>query len=487
MKPPAEFPGRRLICLSAIVLFACSVRFYKIDLPIMDFHAPRQIQTAEITRNLYRASHNVFYPQVGFLGPEPRPFILEFPLYNAVVALLYGVTGGVDESLGRVTSILCWMVAGFFLYAIAKRFFNPETALAALFFFHLSRLGILASRSFQPEAMMTMLALGSFYFFDRWVEEDRKSLVVCAGILGGLALLVKLPIIHIALPMAYLLALRKERLKRRALWAVVGAVMIAVYLWYWHAARVGSTMRAEIGGNWTLENWFQPSLLASREFYDRLYVTWRSVVLGSIGFALFLLGILMRVGDRRRMVFHVWLGAVILYMLFFNYHAMTHLYYHVPAIAVGSVFAARAFSAIPAFTEPLMTRGWVLQSLVAVAVIVTTMEYAAQHAYRIPPEMSRIQEAARAASDIAGPDDVIVTQNLMVNYWADRRGWWISPLDKDPISRLEEFRSRGARLFVKYDPEAFPQQRDLSQHVRTLYPSLKETPEYAIFDLGSQQ
>lgn len=87
-----------------------ALRLLRLDLPILEFYGERQIQTAEITRNLWREGFGGFlFPHVYWQGREAVYFVLEFPLYNALVASLYALTGGVREVLGRLVSIAAWV------------------------------------------------------------------------------------------------------------------------------------------------------------------------------------------------------------------------------------------------------------------------------------------------------------------------------------------------------------------------------------------
>ena len=133
------------------VLAGILIRLINIDLPILEGANTRQIQTASITRNLLANGFDFLHPQVNFL-PEPRYSILEPPLYNTLVALLY-LPFGVHEYLGRLVSILSFAGTCYFIYRIASVHVNASAARAAVLAFSLFPLSIIFTRAFQPDPM----------------------------------------------------------------------------------------------------------------------------------------------------------------------------------------------------------------------------------------------------------------------------------------------------------------------------------------------
>ena len=64
-----------------IILIGLTIRLWKIDIPLLEFNPSRQIQTAEITRNLYREGFKVLTPSVHYLGPGPGLSSILFSVY----------------------------------------------------------------------------------------------------------------------------------------------------------------------------------------------------------------------------------------------------------------------------------------------------------------------------------------------------------------------------------------------------------------------
>ena len=90
------------LCL--IIIMAFSVRLYRIDNPIADWHSWRQADTAAVARNFYKDGYNPFVPKYDDMSgvaefpianPERYRFV-EFPIYNSLVYFVYLINGGVD-------------------------------------------------------------------------------------------------------------------------------------------------------------------------------------------------------------------------------------------------------------------------------------------------------------------------------------------------------------------------------------------------------
>lgn len=116
------FKNNWILCI--ILFFAFFIRFYHITYPITDVFAFRQTQTASVIRNFYREGINLFYPKVDSLG-QPGYLVLEFPLYQAIVALLYHLFSP-DILYARITSIFFGFLSAILLYKITLELLNKK-------------------------------------------------------------------------------------------------------------------------------------------------------------------------------------------------------------------------------------------------------------------------------------------------------------------------------------------------------------------------
>src|SRR3989338_11448923 len=83
------------LAVFAIISMGLAVRLYRTNQPLLEFFPPRQTQTAEITRNIYKNGWPDFWPPKVryFTDGEPIPYVLEFPLYNGIIIIPYHLFG----------------------------------------------------------------------------------------------------------------------------------------------------------------------------------------------------------------------------------------------------------------------------------------------------------------------------------------------------------------------------------------------------------
>ena len=105
-----------------LVVLTFTVRLYKIDNPVADWHSWRQADTAAVARNFVKADFNLLFPQsdsflalneYGLENPN-RWFINEFPFYNAIVAVVYQ-NFGINVMFARLVSVACTYLRGVYL------------------------------------------------------------------------------------------------------------------------------------------------------------------------------------------------------------------------------------------------------------------------------------------------------------------------------------------------------------------------------------
>ncbi|MFH2019686.1 MAG: hypothetical protein ABII80_03680, partial [bacterium] len=85
------------VFLIVIVLISTYLRTYRLNTPLGDWHSWRQADTAAVARNFAKDKFDLLFPQSDSLfalngldleNPN-RYFLNEFPLYNAIVSIIY--------------------------------------------------------------------------------------------------------------------------------------------------------------------------------------------------------------------------------------------------------------------------------------------------------------------------------------------------------------------------------------------------------------
>lgn len=134
-----------------LLSLALAVRLYNINSPIIGTHSWRQSDTAAMSRNFYTNGLNFFNPQVDW-GGLSGSCETEFPIYSYIVALLYKIFG-VHDFLGRLFSVICFMIAIYFLYRLLLNYFDRNVAFWSCLAYSSLPLNIYYSRTFQPESI----------------------------------------------------------------------------------------------------------------------------------------------------------------------------------------------------------------------------------------------------------------------------------------------------------------------------------------------
>jgi 4-amino-4-deoxy-L-arabinose transferase-like glycosyltransferase len=268
---------------------------------------------------------------------EPR-------LLERMVAFGYLLLGSEQLWVVRLYDALFWVVGAIFLFKLARRITSPGAALASLGAFAVIPLGVLAGRTFQPEPLMIMMIIVAAYGFYRWSEAHDLRWALLSGILGGLAILVK---VVAAFPVLSILAalLLYEWGWKRALhdfqvWLV--GIIIALVPALYYIFQIGGRSSGYFSF-WTVG-------FASMLFKPSFYLAWLDNLHNLYGLSLILFGLIgmfLLPGRGRALAAGWWFGHF-LYGCFFPYQITTHDYYNFPLVPVISLsFAGLAFVLLP--------------------------------------------------------------------------------------------------------------------------------------------
>lgn len=487
-----------------ILVVGLSLRLYKLDLPLLEFYPSRQIQTAEVTRNLYREGFAVLTPTVHYLGPQNNLFLVEFPLYNLAVASLYWLGGGVDETFGRLFSILGFVISFILLYKLAREYVGKVGTVTALFFYSFSPLSILISRSFQPDQWMMTLSLSAIYFLHLFLKRKIRAFFFLSAGLASLSILLKIPsFIFTVIPAVYLLKKEEDFSKNAPIYFMVAT--IPMLFWYIYAiwvSRAGNVL----GANTQISNWFGFEIFINPTYWSNIFGFEMNLVLLPVGMVLFLFGLAVKNGIKSQFLY-VWLAMVILYFLIFNKHNMTHEYYHLPLLPIAAIFigigAQKIFEATKNFVVP---KSW-LFVVIGLFLLVLMLPPTLARAYKPLDRFKFVPEVATLIQEMTKPADLVVGSmdaGPTLVYYADRVGWtfevnreeqarqfaFYGTQDKivaDPTRELETLRAEGAVIFASGNKDQFLQNRDFSQYMYKNFEVLSENENYIIIDLRQRK
>jgi len=345
MSQPTFFSSRaaRVAALLFLFITAFAIRLYDLTDPPLDFHPTRQLLSAVKARALYFKTQPDGYStqqlETGIrqarLKAQVEPEILE-----TIVAYTYRYTG---EQLwvARIYSSLFWIIGGVFLFLFVRKLISFDAAIFSTAYYLFFPYAIIASRSFQPDPLMVMMIIAFWWAFARWVDNvpgpASKSWIaaILAGILGGLAILIKFSAAFFVIGAALGLALSRltwrELFRNGQVWAmaIIGVLPGATYLINGLQGNLGDQFQGR----------FVPALLVN----PFNYLQWMTKVDLAVGGFFVMLGLLgfFLAPDRRfrSLLFGLW-GAYLIYGLYFDYHSATHDYYQLPLIPIVAVSLA---------------------------------------------------------------------------------------------------------------------------------------------------
>jgi uncharacterized membrane protein len=506
MSQPSFFSSRAVRTAALLLLFltALAIRLYDLTEPPLDFHPTRQLLSAIKARALYFKTQpdeiSAEKLETGIrqakLKAQVEPVILE-----RLVAYTYRFTG---EQLwvARIYSSLFWLIGGVFLFLLVRDLLSFDAAFFSTAYYLLFPYAIIASRSFQPDPLMVMLILGFWWAFARWMTVtdlpspkhrwDAVMAALLAGILGGLAILIKFSAAFFVVGAALGLALSRlswrELFRNGQVWmmAVLGALPGLIHLI--NGIFIEGGLGSQFSGR------FVPGLLLNPFNYLQWMVK-ADMAAGGLFIMLALLGFFLA-NDKKMRSFMLGLwGAYLLYSLFFNYHVATHDYYHLPFIPVVAVslgpFGGWFFARLAESTVRGYERSAALVILVLGLVMVVWNVRNQMKAVDYRPEAEMWAEIGELIED---KSVIALTQNYgsQLEYW----GWrtvptW--PYTGDPV--YAKIRGNDAffeRLFADYssrkeyflvtDFKEFDQQVELRERLYE-YPIYMEGNGFLIFDL----
>jgi hypothetical protein len=457
----------------AVVLalsLAAALRVPSLDQPLLEHHWFRQTQTAYTARLFYEQGVSFLHPKLPVLGP-PFEVPFEFPLFQALATVPMHLGAPADRAL-RLTSLLCFLATGCFLWGMLRRLAGGGPALASLVFFLFSPFALVWSRASMIEYLATAGAVGYVWAGTSWRDHPRPWLWGATMLAGLVAMLVKLTTgLFWLLPFAAYVSAQDERgtrgwirVRTRPGYAALLVIPVAsALLWTWHADAIKAASPAT---SWltsqALQAWNFGTLPQRLELAPWLGVAARvEETLVGTPFLLLVPAAMVGVVRSRQ---SLWWGAVALaavlpVAVFFNLYVV-HDYYLAaitPALA--------AFLGLGAATV------WEYQSRRSYRVLLTLAALSAAALwgvqsrgywtpiYQSVSDPSHALPLARELSASSRPDDLVVVAGRDwspdVLYYARRSGLMLAPslVRPDLVGLLP---SDPYRIMASFNPHVDP-------------------------------
>ena len=480
---------RDILWLAGILVIGALLRFNNITQPFTDAFSWRQASTAMMASNFYHRSWNIFYPEVSWTGASLGYQGREFQTVSYIAALLYTVTGEHD-CVGRTVAALFGVWGIFALYQLVRRVWDEEHGLLSAAVLALLPSSVFIDRSFLPDPAMVALMTTSVWMLVAYLQTDRLTFLVLAGITGTGGLLTKLPGLVVSFAMIYAtltILQAREKLNQRKL-AVISIVailsvlpVIAYYVWALHLGRAYPPYHVAGDGNWLwnqgLRRWLDQRYFLPRlsPIFNHWLWTPPVIVLVMLGIIFPFLG--LRPGEnsgefesrgnispKAPWLFHWWLfGAVPCYLIAAK-ELVSNVWNFEIINPAAAALASHAVITIALFTTkitPAFIRSLLKATIVAVS-LATIAVFGARLLERLYyPYSKQSYELGLALREASHPRDLVVTipnnlGNPIAIYYSRRRGWPFPPPtpvrdiielprdDSESIQMFEQLRIQGA-------------------------------------------
>jgi 4-amino-4-deoxy-L-arabinose transferase-like glycosyltransferase len=365
MKNPLPSQARTwFISLIILLILGAVLRLIDITDPPLDFQPSRQMRNSLVARDIY-------YSLLPTATSEERALAAKFassvgqyepPIIESITAFGYFIAGGETIVVARIWATFFWLLGGIALFDLMRRGSSPWAALIGLAYYLILPFSVQASRSFQPDPLMTSAFVIGVYFLYRWSEahgvqelsapqgyaptasgkpldsiKETWKWAILAAIFLGLATLVKIVIAFFvggAAVALVLFTLGKNFWKSKQVWSMAG-IMVAPALCYYILLNQGRS--TEYFFAWTVT---LLKLIASTDFYTK-WLAFMGSLFGLTIIFLSLAGALIATPRMRWLLISLWVGYV-LYGLTLPFQMYTHSYYHIqliPIIALGLAVA----------------------------------------------------------------------------------------------------------------------------------------------------
>ncbi len=462
--------------LGLILLFALSLRLYRINNPVADWHAFRQADTASVTREYIKADkidllrphyQDVSNIQSGFDNLEAYRMV-EFPFINGGLALILKTFKSLDLVLfSRLASVFISLLTIVVIYQLVKEISTQKTALLSAFVYAVLPYSIFYSRVILPEPyflFFSTFSIWQFYLF----AKSRKFLPYLLSVLG-LALTALLKPFVVFLAPVYLVIIWQFRQKKLFLDPKIYLLPLLAFapMFAWREWIKNFPTGVPVS-DWLFNGngiRLQPAWFRWL-FYERL----TKLFLGYFG-VIFLFANLLK-KNKEMLIYGAWWLGVLIYFIVIATGNVQHDYYQNFILPILAISVARGITIIyEKFNKKIALPSIIL--LFGLSIFLAHQQivgyYNVNHWEYI--------KAGQAVDQLVDKDALVIAPAMgdtQFLFQTNRRGW--------PIGfEIEDKINKGADIYVStsYDWEA----KELEEN----YEVLVHTDDYIIIDLKAKK
>ncbi|HEY57841.1 MAG TPA: hypothetical protein G4O04_04795 [Anaerolineae bacterium] len=480
--------------LIALLTLGTGIRLYDFTDPPLDFHPTRQLMGAIQARALYYHWASDIPPDKVALADRAAARVGEYepPVVPGLAALTYLALGREQVWVVRLYNALFWLASALAVYGLARRMAGEVGALMGMAYFLFLPFAVKASRSFQPDPLMSaLIALTAFAAY-RWVEAERPRWrqALTVGVLGGLAVLVKAFAVYEAAGLLAALVLWRWRWRfwrQGQVWLAAFFVLapVGVYL-----VLRGESQAQRYFEQWTLSLsylWFKPTF----------YLHWGYTLhkLFGLPFVLLALSALVFATPKGRALLLGWGAGYVVFGFSVPYLIYSHNYYSLSATPLVAVAMALPLQRL---WEAMRNFSWGRWALIVGGVLLsgfwllTTYRDLRDADYRHEPAYW----AALAAQLPTDGPLIALTQDygyrlayygpfVIDALWPPRGEFALRQMRGRKVDMLVEFqrRTEGMDYFLVTAMGQWEHQPTLRELLEEHYPLIAQGDGYLLFDL----
>ncbi|GEM_PF-1858327 len=486
-----KYLNRPSLLLLLIFIVYLPLYFYRANDPILDTYSFRQTQTATIARNFYRHGINLWKTELDIFGPgEEKYFVLEFPLYQATVAIIYKIFG-VNPAWGRIVSIFMGYSGAVFLFLLMRMYTRDLSLSCLTIFVYLGiPINLHFNRTFIMDPMVVTLTLAFLYFFSAAVLTNSLLLWVMGLITASLSFLHKgIYGPFFLLPVVYLCFSERHRLKNWWLLILSFSLPLALlFLWYLHAAGINlatghgdHTLGDPAYRIWNFGLWkdrfswqmWQPRLI---NLYPE-FLTPVTVIPSAVG--------LFRLTELKNREFFIMLLSSSLIYFVTIFRLQDCHYYQLLITPIAAVLCAHGLVTLGSFFPNRKQRNFFL-TLFTLLFLASSIPLAYRYRF-FQPEVLEVAEFVKSHTH---PEEAVIyclpeyDWNSQYVYYSERKGIVLESCALQ-AARINSLKRKGYGLIVLLDWQKY---LDLNKKHRFLQglPLLKETFFYRIYSLRNE-
>jgi hypothetical protein len=382
---PFRYDSSRMRWAVGLILFlGLLVRLPGLSAPPLEFHATRQYLGAILARAYYVEHATGLPPAQVAAARAARSLVPAFepPILQRLTAGIYRVIGREDLRVPRLLSIVAWLAGALALaWLLTLWELTRAGVLAGVSVMVFLPFGIVASRSIQPDPLMTALIVAAAALAMKYTREPTGWRLVAA--IGGAAAAAFVKPMAICLAAPFLVAATVRRfgvIRGVALGSLCAAAALVPILVYFRIAGRDDAVYSLL-----------PALVRQWSFWEG----WGAMLHRVAGWPLVVAALAGLIVARRNFApfLGAWMAGYIVLGLAFFYAIATHDYYSLPVVPVLAAGVASLASAVDRLQWPAGLRRGAIVCAIAALLALNGVTIHAAGLLRSPAETRA--EAAR--------------------------------------------------------------------------------------------